>query len=115
MLFREKELNFDIYDAETAEKFEVATERVEAAGGKVEGETLSAAIRRQCNAIFMFFDGLFGEGFHRELFGERTNLLECLDAFSEFMALADAQQMAISDRMSKYLPNRAGRRASAKK
>lgn len=110
MLFRERELNFDIFDADTAERYETATQAVEDATAKVEGERLSASIRRQCEAVFAFFDALFGKGFHRELFGEKTNLIECLDAFAEFVSLAGAQQSAVNDRLSKYLPDRAGRR-----
>lgn len=110
MMFREKELIFDIFDADTAERYETATQGVETASVKIEGERLSEGIRRQCAAVFAFFDALFGVGFHKNLFGERTNLIECLDAFAEFVALASAQQSAVNDRLNKYRPDRAARR-----
>lgn len=115
MKFRDKELDFDLFDAETAEAYEEAVERVrEANANPPKGETLSQTIRRQCGLVFDFFDDLFGEGFHKELFGERTNLMECVDAFAEFTAAVDAQKAQLNEKISKYAPtpNRAARRAA---
>lgn len=114
MTFRGMDLDFDIYDADTAERYEAAVEAVSAASAVVEGETLSTSIRRQCSVVFDFFDGLFGDGFHKELFGARTNLMECLDVFAEFMAAVDAQRQALTARVNKYTPNRAARRANSR-
>ena len=114
MEFRGKELDFDLFDAETAEAYEAATDAVmEANANSPKGETLSQTIRRQCAIVFDFFDDLFGDGFHKELFGERTNLLECTDTFAEFTAAVDAQKPQLDERNRKIAPNRAVRRAAA--
>lgn len=116
MEFRGKELDFDLFDADTAEAYEEAVERVQDANtNPPKGETLSQTIRRQCGIVFDFFDDLFGEGFHKELFGERTNLMECVDAFADFTAAVDAQKAQLAARISKTAPapNRATRRAAA--
>lgn len=114
MEFHGKELDFDLFDADTAEAYEEAVERVrEANANPPKGETLSQTIRRQCGIVFDFFDDLFGDGFHKELFGERTNLMECVDTFAEFTAAVEAQKAQLNEKVSKYAGNRATRRAAA--
>lgn len=113
--FRGMELDFDIYDADQAEIYEDALLRVKDEGTKkVPGEGLADAIRRQCGVVFDFFDDLFGDGFHREIFGERTNLAVCLDAFKEFTDLVELQKSALTQKVASMTPNRATRRAAAK-
>jgi len=118
MLFRDMELDFDIFNADDAELYEQAAKEAQKTAVKKQGETLADAIRRQCRGVFQFFDTLFGDGFHRELFGERTNLMECIGAFREFVQLVDEQRGALSDLMAQVeaeggtAPNRAARRAS---
>lgn len=114
MKFKGLELDFDIYDADQAEAYEAALSRVvEESAREVPGETLSGGIRRQCGVVFDFFDELFGEGAHKELFGDKTNLTVCLDTFKEFTDLVNAQSGALAERMKEYAPNRAVRRAAA--
>lgn len=114
MKFRGMELDFDVFDADTAEAYEEAIKQVQESRAEApKGETLSATIRRQCGRIFDFFDDLFGDGFHKQLFGERTNLTECVDAFAEFTAQVNAQKQELDDRINLYTPNRAARRAAA--
>lgn len=55
MKFRDMELDFDVFDAETAEVYEEAIKRVqESRAGTPKDETLSATIRRQCGRILTF-------------------------------------------------------------
>lgn len=110
MTFRGHELDFDLFDAETAEAYEEGVRRVQEAD-MPKGETLAQTIRRQCSLVFDFFDDLFGDGFHKELFGERTNLTECIDAFAEFAAAVDAQKAQLNEKVSRYTGNRAARRS----
>ena len=114
MKFRGMELDFDIYDADTAELYEAAVDRFAAENAReVSGESLSEGIRRRCGTVFEFFDTLFGEGFHKELFGGKTNLGECIDVFAEFKDLVNGQAAAMAERAKKYAPDRAERRAAA--
>lgn len=120
MIFKDMELDFDIFDADTADLYEEAVKATRAEATKKAGESLGDAIRRQCNAVFTFFDTLFGEGFYRELFGSRTNLIECIGTFRDFIKAVDDQK-AEFDAMMKEVeadtaaaPNRAARRAAIK-
>jgi len=113
MVFRDLEIDFDIFDADTAEAYEEAVKRVEEGNKKAPGDSLSVVIRRQCGLVFDFFDDLFGDGFHKQLFGERTNLTECLDAFEEFVHNVNAQRAVLENKVNTYAPNRAARRAVA--
>ena len=74
----------------------------------------AAGIRRQCGIVFDFFDDLFGEGTHRQIFGEKVNLGICLDAFKEFTDLVNAQKDAMAAKVQQYTPNRETRRAIQK-
>ena len=120
MVFKDMELDFDIFDAETADLYEEAVKTTRDAAVKKAGETLGDAIRRQCNAVFHFFDILFGDGFHKELFGERTNLMECIETFRDFVKAVDEQKAALDTMMKEVeadtatAPNRAARRAALK-
>lgn len=122
MQFRDMDLDFDIFDADTADAYEEAVKNAQAAAsGKKEGESLGDAIRRQCHAVFDFFDDLFGDGFHKELFGEKTNLMECISTFREFVKTVNAQKAELDTLMQEVAadntaaaPNRAARRAAVR-
>lgn len=121
MLFKDIELDFDIFDAETADAYEEAVKKSRAAAASKPGESLGNTIRRQCNAVFDFFDDLFGDGFHKELFGDKTNLMECVGTFRDFVQAVNAQKSALDALMQEVAadnaaaaPNRAARRAAAR-
>lgn len=112
MKFQDRELDFDVFDVEVAERYEAALRGVEERNRvRPKGESLSGTIRRQCGDVFNFFDDLFGEGFHKELFGDKTNLVTCLDVFAAFQEAVAAQKQAIDQRLAKYSPDRAERGA----
>ena len=121
MKFRDMELEFDIYDADTAELYEGAVQTVLDNAVAKDGESLADGIRRQCNTVFAFFDTLFGDGFHKELFGQRTNMMECLQAFKEFLELVAKQREQLTALTAEIqsthaaAPNRAARRAAPRR
>lgn len=121
MVFRNIEVDFDIYDADTAEVYEGAVQTVLESAVSKEGESLADGIRRQCNTVFAFFDTLFGDGFHKELFGQRTNMMECLQAFKEFLELVSKQREQLTALTAEIqstqtaAPNRAARRAAPRR
>lgn len=104
------ELEFDVMDADTAHRYEDA---LNAALEKksVDVETLAESIRVQCTAVFEFFNEVFGPGTDRKVFGEKTNLTACLDAFDIVVESASAQFDQVQRRISGYSPNRAARKA----
>lgn len=121
MVFRNIEVDFDIYDADTAEVYEGAVQTVLESAVPKEGESLADGIRRQCNTVFAFFDTLFGDGFYKELFGQRTNMMECLQAFKEFLELVSKQREQLTALTAEIqsaqtaAPNRAARRAAPRR
>lgn len=101
------QLEFDTLDADTMAGYELALAKVEAVDETVlKGLKASESIRKQCHAIFDFFNEIFGQGTDKQLFGERTNLGICMDAFSQVIDEAAAQQVAYNKRLQKYAPNR---------
>lgn len=115
MVFRNIEIDFDIYDADTAEIYEAAAKRTRAESVTVTGETLADAIRRVCTSVFNFFDDVVYDGFHKDVFGEKVNLLESIKAFREFVEAVDAQKSELNELVAQTqtqaAPNRAARRA----
>lgn len=109
--FRDKEYDFDIYDADQAELYYTELEKVRETSKAAGGESGPAFIRQACAAVFAFFDAVLGEGAHKEIFGERTNLRVCLEVFGEFTAAVAAQKDALDAVAAKYAPGRAQRRA----
>jgi hypothetical protein len=125
MKFREFDLAFDLFDADDADAYEAAVKRVRAEGGaRCEGESLGDTIRRQCTVVFNFFDELFGDGFHKDIFGQKANLVTCLEAFSEFVNAVEAQKLELVELAGQagislvptqpVQPNRAARRAQGR-
>lgn len=103
--------DLEIYDADVAEKYENALEEVDKKAKEAEKETkASAAIRKQCQAVFDFFNTMFGEGTDEKIFGNKTNLIVCLDALEEFKSRIDEREDELQKKYNKYSPNRAERR-----
>lgn len=115
MVFRDMEFDFDIYDAEAAEDYEREAKALQAqSDGIRKGESLSAYIRRLCEAIFAFFDNLLGEGTHRDLFGDRVNLRVALETVQEFRGIVEGQMKELPG-LTKTEPNRETRRAGSRR
>ncbi len=109
------ELEFDILDADIAERYSAAGEELQAKLQELDLETLSdaEALRQECYLVFDYFDEIFGEGTAKAIFKERTNLGRCLDAMDQLAECATAQRKVFNEKMGKYKPNRAQRRAKA--
>ena len=106
------ELEFDIFELSNAELFENEVKKCIKTAETAKGnESISAVIKIQCKAVFDFIDALFGEGKHKEIFGESTNLRECITAFQTICN-------GINSDKAEFIspaPNRKQRRAAAKK
>lgn len=93
--------DIDLLDADVMEDVEIATENVVKDIEEVKKtESYSEAIRKQCIAIFEYFNTIFGEGTDKEIFGDKTNLRECLNAFKEFLAYIEEQMQAANKEFS---------------
>lgn len=116
MLINGKEFELDIFDADEAERYETAVEKLQSTAKALEGAAgtegvkLSNVIRQQCECIFEFFNTLFGDGTDKLIFGEKTNIYTCMDVSEEFMQDINKQREKVEARVKKYSPNRAQRR-----
>lgn len=109
--------DLDIMDLETSEKYEKALEDVKDKSAEIKNEDMkrSEIIKTQCNIIFDCFNTLFGEGSDKKIFGDKVNYRVCLDSFEELInnmnKKAEENDKYIKDKIGKYSPNRAQRRA----
>lgn len=105
----ELDVEFDMYDLETAEKFENALDKI---NNFKEDKTLklSEQIKVQCNLVFNFFNELLGEGTDKKIFGNKTNLKVCMETFGDFLNIIQSSANQITEIKNKYSPNRAIRR-----
>lgn len=125
MVFRNLEVDFDVFDADDMDAYLEALEKVKETHIKAHGERGGDAIRRVCQGIFTFFDDLLGEGTSKELFGEKTNMMTCMVAYREFIDAVDEQKAVLDDMVSEIHAknkakvetngNRATRRATKRK
>lgn len=98
--------DIDIYDLEVAETWEEIKNEAVSLEDEVKGLSAVASIRFQCNFVFNAFNKLFGPGTDKKVFGDRVNLIVCLDAFQELANNLDKS----ASRIEKYTPNRLERR-----
>lgn len=109
------ELEIDFYDADVMEKiensFEETQKQVQAYMQEKTTKT-SEVIRGVCKVVFDFFNRVFGEGTDKKIFGTKTNLIDCLKAFEQFVDAKTKQDKELEEISNKYSPNRATRRKS---
>lgn len=98
--------DIDIYDADTAERYENALNEVVRRSENIQGQTTAAVIREQCETVFNFFNELFGEGTDKQIFGDKVNLMTCIKAFESVVSQIDMQKEEAEKIISKYSPNR---------
>ena len=110
------ELDFDLFDADTAEVYEIAySEAQDIIAELQKSDKMSIAFRRGCAAVKKVFDTIFGEGVGDEVCGEKDNFRICMEAFQELTDEVIRQKKELgtmsSAAISKYQGNRAERRA----
>lgn len=102
---------FDIFEADVAEKYEKALDDVIKKAQVTQGLKTSVVIRKQCETVFEVFDSLFGEGTSKKIFGDRVNVLMCMNAFEEMVKQVNDQKEELTKITNKYSVNRAQRRS----
>lgn len=113
--------DIDFNDADDLERFESAVEEAKRALDNLnpDGKKASEVIRKGCNIIFKCFDTIFGEETARKVFGEKTSLKVCIEAFKDLKAEREKQdgemENIVAELNNNYNPNRATRRANLKK
>ena len=96
--------DFDFADADDLERLEAALQAVQQEAEAIRGKSGPAGIRAQCQIVFEFFDSVFGPGSAKRVFGDRCNLIQCLDAFEAVVRQEQESARALRQRMSRYLP-----------
>lgn len=116
------ELEIDLMDADTLEKFEDLLKRTSddiAEKTQYEGLRGSEQMRLQCRHVNRFFDDLFGEGTAEKVFGTKYNLMEHMEAFGQAASMVNQMSDEVRAVKDKYNPkrvqNRAERRTKARK
>jgi hypothetical protein len=102
--------DIDIFDLETAENYEKALEKVAKEANDAEGLNTSAAIKKQCSAVFDCFNTICGAGTDEKIFGDKINLLICLKAFEDLVQYTKEQNKELEKFTNKYSASRAHRR-----
>ena len=100
-----KELEGDFFDADFMERYETATrdmhnKATDARDRKY--EKVADAFREQCTVAREYFDRIFGNGTSRELFGDRMNLRDHMEAIAELTDCVAGAKKEINDLTNKY-------------
>lgn len=85
----------DIFDLEVAEQYEKGLAEIQNKDYNL--ETLSEIIKAQCTDVMNLFNKLFGEGTDKKIFGNKTNLKLCLQAFEELVENVNRQGEELSN------------------
>ena len=107
------ELELDLMDADMAEKYEKAYKKMQRDVANIpKNLSLADSIRKQCQLIFTFFDEAFREGTSKKIFGNKTNLRECIKAVETLIDHVNKDVEEANKIINKYSPNRVERRNS---
>ncbi len=104
------ELELDIFDVETVERYESALEKMSERAKGIKCEKASESIREQCQLVFDCFDDIFGQGTAERLFQGKRNLVTCLRAFEEMVDQVGEQKATLDELVNRYSPERLQRR-----
>ena len=85
----------DIFDLEVAEQYEKGLAEIQNKDYNL--ESLSEIIKAQCTDVMNLFNKLFGEGTDKKIFGNKTNLKVCLQAFEELVENVNKQGEELSN------------------
>lgn len=101
--------DLDVFDADVAEKYEEALGKVSKDMTVTDDLKGSEIIRHQCNVIYKCFDEIFGEGTAKKIFGEKDNIVTCLEALEKLILETNKKASKLKEIHSKYSPNRVKR------
>lgn len=104
------DLEFNLFDYETAERYESALKELQSDSASTTG--IADTIKHQCSIIHVFFDHFFGLGTAGRVFGDRLDIMACTQALGKVIDDAKRQTGEYNDLLSRYVPNRAARRAA---
>lgn len=104
------DLNFNLYDYETAANYESALAMIQ--NNSAAKGSLAETIKAQCELVFEFFDTVFGAGTAEQVFAGKYDFKVCTEALGDVINNAKAQTQDYHNLVNRYAPNRAARRAA---
>lgn len=104
--------DIDVSDALVMENYEAAHDKVAEKMNNldVNGKRRSELIRIQCEAVFGFFEDVFGEGTAKKVFGESVNLTTCLTAYEAVVVEVNNLEKKVAGHYKAKFGNRHQRR-----
>lgn len=108
--------DIDVTDAQEMERYEAAHDKVaeKMKNLTAEGKRRSELIRIQCEAVFEFFDDVFGTGTAAKIFGNYENLIICLDAYEDAVLEVNRLDSKTAEQIKSKFLNRQQRRNQQK-
>lgn len=85
MKINDAELELDLYDADVMDRYTEAMKKLDEKekNKSIKGLSNGDIIRQECQMVFDFFNEIFGEGTDKKVFGNKTNIKICLEAFKQ--------------------------------
>lgn len=104
--------DIDVSDALVMENYEAAHDKVAKKMNNLDtnGKRRSELIRIQCEAVFEFFEDVFGEGAAKKVFGESVNLTTCLNAYEAVVIEVNNLDKKVAGQYKTKFGNRQQRR-----
>ncbi|MGN0491253.1 MAG: DUF6673 family protein [Ruminococcus sp.] len=104
--------DIDVSDALVMENYEAAHDKVAKKMNNldVNGKRRSELLRIQCEAVFEFFEDVFGEGTAKKVFGESVNLTTCLNAYEAVVIEVNNLEKKVAGQYKAKFGNRQQRR-----
>lgn len=109
--------DIDVSDAVQMERYEAAHDKVAESMKNLDlnGSRRSQLIRAECEAVFEFFNSVFGDGTAKKVFGESVNLMTCLNAYEAVTIEVNKLDKKTAEQIKlKYGGNRQQRRNQSK-
>lgn len=102
MIINGKNIDIDILEADTAEKYSSALKYVKHSADEYKsGGSISDVIKAQCAVIYKFFDIILGDGESVKLFDDKKSLAVCIDAYEDFIKQASDICKTYTDKIKK--------------
>lgn len=102
MIINGKNIDIDILEADTAERYSAALNYAEKAAEEYKKEGgISDVIKAQCAIIYKFFDMILGDGESEKLFDGKKSLAVCYNAYEDFIKQASAACTEYTDKIKK--------------
>lgn len=108
--------DIDVSDALVMENYEAAHDKVAEKMNNLDinGKRRSELIRIQCEAVFEFFEDVFGEGAAKKVFGESVNLTTCINAYEAVVINVNNLEKKVAGQYKAKFGNRQQRRSQNK-